>query len=47
MTIRFWIDTANNNLFDARDEAVIITKRALDAKGVDIPFPIRTVYMQK
>ncbi|MCP4139625.1 MAG: mechanosensitive ion channel [Chloroflexi bacterium] len=47
MDIRFWIKTAENNLFDAKDEAVIITKRALDAKGVDIPFPIRTVYMQK
>ncbi|MBT3322595.1 MAG: mechanosensitive ion channel [Anaerolineae bacterium] len=47
MDVRFWIDTDKNNLFDAKDEAVIITKRALDAKGVDIPFPIRTVYMEK
>ena len=47
MVVRFWINTDENNLFDAKDEAVIITKRALDAKGVDIPFPIRTVYMQK
>ena len=47
MDVRFWINTSENNLFDAKDEAVIITKRALDAKGVDIPFPIRTVYMQK
>jgi len=47
MDIRFWIDTDKNTLFDAKDEAVIITKRALDAKGVNIPFPIRTVYMQK
>ena len=47
MDVRFWINTGENNLFDAKDEAVIITKRALDAKGVDIPFPIRTVYMQK
>ena len=47
MTIRFWIDTDKNNLFDAKDEALIITKRAFDAKGIDIPFPITTVYMQK
>ena len=47
MDVRFWIKTDENNLFDAKDEAVILTKRALDVKGVDIPFPIRTVYMQK
>jgi len=47
MDIRFWIETADNNLFDARDEAVIRTKRALDAKGINIPFPIRTVQMEK
>jgi len=47
MDIRFWIDTSQNNLFDAKNEAIIITKRALDAKGIDIPYPIRTVYMEK
>ena len=47
MTIRFWIDTEKNNLFDAKDEAVVITKGALDKAGVNIPFPITTVYMEK
>ena len=47
MDVRFWIDTEKNNLFDAKDEAVVITKRALDGAGVNIPFPIRTVYMEK
>ena len=47
MYIRFWIKTDENNLFDAKDEAVILTKRALDAKGINIPFPIRTVQMEK
>ena len=47
MDIRFWINTDENNLFDARDEAVIVTKRALDAKDINIPFPIRTIYMEK
>ena len=47
MDVRFWINTVENNLFDARDEAVITTKRALDAKDVNIPFPIRTVQMDK
>ena len=47
MDIRFWIDTSKNNLFDAKDEAIIITKRALDAKNITIPFPTTTVYMEK
>lgn len=47
MDVRFWIKTSENNLFDAKDEAVIATKRALDAKGVNIPFPIRTVQMER
>lgn len=47
LTIRFWIDTKKNNLFDAKDEAVITTKRALDKASVNIPFPITTVYMEK
>lgn len=47
MDIRFWISTTENNVFDARDQAVIATKRALDAKGVNIPFPIRTIQMEK
>jgi len=45
--VRFWIDTSKNNLFTAKDEAIILTKGALDAKGINIPFPIRTVYMEK
>ena len=47
MDIRFWIKTSENNLFDAKDEAVVITKGALDKAGVNIPFPITTVYMEK
>lgn len=47
MDVRFWIKTSENNLFDAKDEAVIATKRALDAKGVNIPFPTRTIQMEK
>ena len=47
MDVRFWIDTTINNLFAAKDEAVIITKSALDKAGVNIPFPITTVYMEK
>jgi small conductance mechanosensitive channel len=42
----FWIDTAKTNPFAAKDSAFALIKNALDKQGIDIPFPIRTVYMQ-
>lgn len=42
----FWIDTAQTNPFAAKDAAFSLIKTALDKQGIDIPFPIRTVYMQ-
>lgn len=42
----FWIDTALTNPIAAKDAAFSLVKKALDRKGIDIPFPIRTVYMQ-
>lgn len=41
----FWIDTSITGLFDAQDSAFTLIKNALDKEGIDIPFPIRTVYM--
>ncbi len=42
----FWIDTAKINPIAAKDAAFSLIKTALDKQGIDIPFPIRTVYMQ-
>lgn len=42
----FWIDTARTNPLAAKDAAFSLIKNALDKQGIDIPFPIRTVYMQ-
>jgi len=42
----FWIDTAKTNPIAAKDAAFSLIKSALDKQGIDIPFPIRTVYMQ-
>lgn len=42
----FWIDTAKTNPLAAKDAAFSLIKSALDKQGIDIPFPIRTVYMQ-
>jgi len=41
----FWIDTEQTNPFAAKDAAFSLIKNALDEKKINIPFPIRTVYM--
>ncbi len=42
----FWIDTSKTNPIAAKDSAFSLIKKALDKHGIDIPFPIHTVYMQ-
>jgi small conductance mechanosensitive channel len=42
----FWIDTALTNPPAAKDAAFSLVKESLDEKGVNIPFPIRTVYVR-
>ena len=46
MTAYFWIDTAKTNPFAAQDAALEFVKAALEKNGIEIPFPITTVYMQ-
>jgi small conductance mechanosensitive channel len=46
MTAYFWIDTAKTNLLAAQDAALEFVKAALEKNGIEIPFPITTVYMQ-
>lgn len=41
----FWVDTSVIGPIDAKDAAFTLIKNALDKEGIDIPFPIRTVYM--
>lgn len=47
LTAYFWVDTAVANLLDARDGAVKAVKAALDGAGVDIPYPVTTVLLEK
>ena len=43
-TARVWLDHAEERFYlDARSEAMIAIKRALDANNLTIPFPIRTL----
>lgn len=46
MSAYFWIDTSKTNPFAAKDTAIELIKAALEKQGVEIPFPITTVYMQ-
>lgn len=42
--VRFWLDCASQALYlEARSEAIIRIKRAMDEAGLTIPFPIRTL----
>ena len=41
---RFWADvTKNRDILIAQNKAIIEMKKAYDAKGINIPFPIRTI----
>ncbi|MEP0807417.1 MAG: mechanosensitive ion channel family protein [Chloroflexota bacterium] len=41
----FWIDAAQTNPLAAKDAALSLVKAALEEESIEIPFPIRTVYM--
>ena len=47
MSVFVWIDTAQIGPLKARDAAIQVIKAAFDANKIDIPFPIRTVLMEK
>jgi small-conductance mechanosensitive channel len=46
MSAYFWVDMTKTNPFAAKDAAFELVKGALDRNGIEIPFPITTVYMQ-
>lgn len=47
LTLFFWIDNRETRQFQASDLAVPVLKTAFERQGIDIPFPIRTVYMEQ
>ncbi len=46
-TLYFWIDTQQQGVWEAKTAAVQAIHRAFQEQGIEIPFPIRTVYLQK
>ena len=47
MSAFFWVDMTKTNPFLAKDAAFELIKAALKKKGIEIPFPTTTVYLQK
>ncbi len=45
MTVYFWVEPSIN-LFQAKDEAVRAIHDSFNTNGIEIPFPIRTVYLE-
>lgn len=44
-TLFYWVDGSALSIFHAPDMGVPVIKRAFEEAKIDIPFPIRTVYM--
>lgn len=45
-TARFWVDfKIQPDYLQAQSDAIMALKQAFDEKGIDIPFPVRTVLM--
>ncbi|MDX1687847.1 MAG: mechanosensitive ion channel [Candidatus Promineifilaceae bacterium] len=47
LTLFYWVDNRETRQFQAADLAVPVIKSAFERQGIDIPFPIRTVYMDQ
>lgn len=43
----YWIDVANNGVNPATDAGVKAVHDAFEAKGIEIPYPVQTVYLQQ
>ncbi|MBR9859179.1 mechanosensitive ion channel family protein [bacterium] len=42
---RFWIDAkVNTTILESRSKAIKVIKKTFDDNGINIPFPIRTIY---
>ncbi|NPA06925.1 MAG: mechanosensitive ion channel [Chloroflexi bacterium] len=44
-TLYFWIDTQKTDIFEAKSLALEAVKKAFEREGIEIPYPIRTVYL--
>ncbi|MDI6817132.1 MAG: mechanosensitive ion channel family protein [Actinomycetota bacterium] len=47
LRVQVWVDWKEYGYIHVQSEALKLVKAALDAAGIDIPFPVRTVYLQQ
>jgi small conductance mechanosensitive channel len=45
LSVLYWVDTTQIHPLEARDEGIKLVKQAFDQAGIEIPFPIRTVFL--
>jgi len=46
-TLYYWIDTVTTDFFTSTSAGVMTIKAAFETAGIDMPFPVRTVYLQQ
>lgn len=45
LTAYFWIDLDQTGYLNAQDQSIKVIKKAFEATGIDMPFPMRTLQM--
>jgi small conductance mechanosensitive channel len=45
LTVYFWVDSEQNHPLDAKDMGLTRIKAAFEQAGIEIPYPIRTIYV--
>ena len=43
----FWVNTQQNGILDAKDAAVVQINTAFVEKGIEIPYPVQTVFVKQ
>ncbi len=46
LTIYYWIDTAQTDVFDAQDKGLVAINQAFQAAGIDMPLPTQVVQVR-
>ncbi|MDP2211926.1 MAG: mechanosensitive ion channel family protein [Candidatus Aquicultor sp.] len=47
LRVQIWVDWKEHGYIQVQSEALKLVKAALDDAGIDIPFPVRTVYLHQ
>ena len=47
LMVYFWVDSTKIHPLDAKDRGVTMIKTAFEQAGIEIPFPIQTLYMRE